>query len=135
MINFTFQCAVCCQARAVMQVSPCGHQALCRLCFVHNVRAHHMFSRILKLPILKFLFVVVFEKIGFSAKNNSYFDSWLKTLLAQIKTNGKFFGKYSGFLYSGIVKTCDELVTDSRGCGWSGPSPEMFALRIQNNSR
>lgn len=31
-------CAVCCQARAVMQVSPCGHQALCRLCFVHNIQ-------------------------------------------------------------------------------------------------
>ena len=21
-----------------MQVSPCGHQSLCRLCFVHNIR-------------------------------------------------------------------------------------------------
>ena len=33
-----FQCMVCCQARSVMQVSPCGHQALCRLCFVHNIQ-------------------------------------------------------------------------------------------------
>lgn len=31
-------CMVCCQARSVMQVSPCGHQALCRLCFVHNIQ-------------------------------------------------------------------------------------------------
>ena len=38
-ISFSlFQCVVCCQARSVMQVSPCGHQALCRLCFVHNIR-------------------------------------------------------------------------------------------------
>lgn len=29
---------VCCQARAVMQVSPCGHQALCRLCFVQKIQ-------------------------------------------------------------------------------------------------
>ena len=36
--SFFLQCAVCCQARAVMQVSPCGHQALCRLCFVHNIQ-------------------------------------------------------------------------------------------------
>ena len=33
-----FQCMVCCQARSVMQVSPCGHQSLCRLCFVHNIQ-------------------------------------------------------------------------------------------------
>ena len=33
-----FQCVICCQARAVMQVAPCGHQALCRLCFVHNIQ-------------------------------------------------------------------------------------------------
>ena len=33
-----FQCVVCCQARSVMQVSPCGHQSLCRLCFVHNIQ-------------------------------------------------------------------------------------------------
>ena len=35
---FFLQCMVCCQARSVMQVSPCGHQALCRLCFVHNIQ-------------------------------------------------------------------------------------------------
>ena len=29
---------VCCQARAVMQVAPCGHQSQCRLCFVHNIQ-------------------------------------------------------------------------------------------------
>ncbi len=33
-----FQCAVCCQSRSVMQVAPCGHQALCRLCFVRNIQ-------------------------------------------------------------------------------------------------
>ncbi len=32
------QCVVCCQARAVMQVAPCGHQSQCRLCFVHNIQ-------------------------------------------------------------------------------------------------
>ncbi len=35
---FFFQCAVCCQSRSVMQVAPCGHQALCRLCFVRNIQ-------------------------------------------------------------------------------------------------
>lgn len=31
-------CVVCCHSRAVMQVAPCGHQAQCRLCFVHNIQ-------------------------------------------------------------------------------------------------
>ncbi len=29
---------VCCAARAVMEVSPCGHQCQCRLCFVQNIQ-------------------------------------------------------------------------------------------------
>lgn len=33
-----FQCVVCCQARSVMQVAPCGHQCQCRLCFVQNIQ-------------------------------------------------------------------------------------------------
>ena len=32
------QCIVCCRSRAIMQVSPCGHQCLCRLCFVQNIK-------------------------------------------------------------------------------------------------
>eukprot|EP00095_Tigriopus_kingsejongensis_P009310 maker-scaffold320_size207635-snap-gene-0.11 protein:Tk09310 transcript:maker-scaffold320_size207635-snap-gene-0.11-mRNA-1 annotation:"PREDICTED: hypothetical protein LOC100642385 isoform 1" len=32
------ECVVCCQARAVMQVAPCGHQCQCRLCFVQNIQ-------------------------------------------------------------------------------------------------
>ena len=35
---FVFQCVICCAARAVMQVAPCNHQALCRLCFVHTIQ-------------------------------------------------------------------------------------------------
>jgi len=31
-------CVICCAARAVMQVAPCNHQALCRLCFVHTIQ-------------------------------------------------------------------------------------------------
>jgi len=31
-------CVVCCRSRAIMQVSPCGHQCLCRLCFVQNIK-------------------------------------------------------------------------------------------------
>ena len=52
-----------------------------------------MFSRILKLRILNFLFVIAREKNGFLLKKNKlywhfliYFDSW-------IKTNSKFHGK------------------------------------------
>ena len=33
-----FQCLVCCRSRATMQVSPCNHQSLCRLCFVHSIQ-------------------------------------------------------------------------------------------------
>jgi len=32
------ECLGCGECRAVMQVSPCGHQALCRLCFVKNIQ-------------------------------------------------------------------------------------------------
>ncbi|TRY79442.1 hypothetical protein TCAL_16008 [Tigriopus californicus] len=32
------ECVVCCQARSVMQVAPCGHQCQCRLCFVQNIQ-------------------------------------------------------------------------------------------------
>jgi len=32
------ECLSCGEFRAVMQVSPCQHQALCRLCFVKNIR-------------------------------------------------------------------------------------------------
>lgn len=32
------ECLSCRSCRAVMQVSPCGHQALCRLCFVRNIQ-------------------------------------------------------------------------------------------------
>ena len=32
------QCIICCSAKAVMQVSPCGHEAQCRLCFVRNIQ-------------------------------------------------------------------------------------------------
>ena len=39
-----------------------------------------------------------------------YFDSFMKIHLEQIKTNDKFYGKYSGFVDSEFVKTCDELV-------------------------
>ena len=35
---FNLQCIVCLRSRAIMQVSPCGHQSLCRLCFVHNIK-------------------------------------------------------------------------------------------------
>ena len=34
----------------------------------------------------------------------------MKINLAQIKANNKFHGKNSGFVDSGFVKTCDELV-------------------------
>ena len=37
-LSFSIQCVVCCQARSVMQVSPCGHQCQCRLCFVQNIQ-------------------------------------------------------------------------------------------------
>jgi len=39
-----------------------------------------------------------------------YFDSQIKNHLELIKTNGKFGEKKSGFVVSGFVKTCDELV-------------------------
>lgn len=32
------ECLGCGECRAVMQVSPCGHQALCRLCFIKNIQ-------------------------------------------------------------------------------------------------
>lgn len=32
------ECLSCGECRAVMQVSPCGHQALCRLCFIKNIQ-------------------------------------------------------------------------------------------------
>ena len=35
---FHFQCIVCCKAKACMEVSPCGHQSQCRLCFVHTIQ-------------------------------------------------------------------------------------------------
>ena len=34
----------------------------------------------------------------------------MKNNLEQIKTNDEFHGKNSGFVDSGFVKTCDELV-------------------------
>ena len=34
----------------------------------------------------------------------------MKIHLEQIKTNNKFHEEKSGFVYSGFVKTCDELV-------------------------
>ena len=36
--EFILQCLVCCRSRASMQVSPCNHQSLCRLCFVHSIQ-------------------------------------------------------------------------------------------------
>ena len=36
----------------------------------------------------------------------------MKIHLEQIKTNDKFHGKDSGFVDSGFVKTCDELVIE-----------------------
>ena len=39
----------------------------------------------------------------------------MKFHLEQMKNNDKFDGKNSGFLDSGFVKTCDELVIEPRG--------------------
>ena len=40
----------------------------------------------------------------------TYFDSLMKIYLEQIKANEKYHGKKLGFVDSGLVKTCDELV-------------------------
>ena len=54
------------------------------------------------------------NKIVFPIKKNySYIDilwSVMKIHLEQIKANDKFQWKSSGFVDSGFVKTCDELV-------------------------
>ena len=39
----------------------------------------------------------------------------MKIHLEQVKTNDQFDGKNSGFVDSGFVKTCDELVIEPRG--------------------
>ena len=41
----------------------------------------------------------------------------MKIHLQQVKTNDKFYGKNSGFVDSGFVKTCDELVIGSEKKG------------------
>jgi len=63
-----------------------------------------MFSRILKLQVMNCLFAIGFF-INLCWNFLIYFDSQKK-----IKTNSIFGGKKSGFLVSGFVKTCDELV-------------------------
>ena len=47
----------------------------------------------------------------------------MKVQLEQIKPDDKFHGKYSGFVDSEFVKTCDELVK-----GW----PAEVAFATQN---
>jgi len=75
-----------------------------------------MVSRILKVQILDCPFVIVFvTKIFCFDKKKSYifwhfltyFDSEIKIHLDQIKTNNSIENK-SGFIDSGLVKTCDE---------------------------
>lgn len=33
-----FQCVICCNAKASMQTSPCGHRVVCRKCFVKTIQ-------------------------------------------------------------------------------------------------
>ena len=47
----------------------------------------------------------------------------MKTHLEQIKENDKILGKSSGFVDSGFVKTCDELVI---GLLLKGPAPILL---------
>jgi len=68
-----------------------------------------MFSRILKLQIMNCLFAIGFF-INLYWHFLIYFDSQIKNHLELIKTNSKFGEKKSGFVVSGFVKTCDELV-------------------------
>lgn len=35
---FFFQCVICINAKATMQTSPCGHQVVCRKCFVKTIQ-------------------------------------------------------------------------------------------------
>ena len=81
----------------------------------NDVRAYYMFYRILKLRILNFQFVIFLEKIGFSVKKMTVILAFFD-LFCFLKTNYKFQGKNSGFVYSGFVKTCDELITGQTFC-------------------
>merc|ERR1740116_518266 len=75
-----------------------------------------MVSRILKVQILNCPFVIVFVTIFFVLIKSYifwhfliYFDSEIKIYLDQIKTNNSIENK-SGFIDSGLVKTCDEHI-------------------------
>ena len=54
----------------------------------------------------------------------------MKIDLEQIKTNDKFHWEKSGFVYSGFVKTCDELVKGHRCGSRPGKNAFLYGVRL-----
>lgn len=63
---------MCCKAKACMEVSPCGHQSQCRLCFVHTIQ-DAVACRDLPLKCLVCRTKILRVKNA-SRKNNPHFD-------------------------------------------------------------
>ena len=64
------------------------------------------------------------DKFAFNSHFIIYFN--------QIKANNNFHGEKSGFVDSGFVKTCDELVIGQRNCGQTSCCPYSLSYRSRS---